>query len=146
MDIIAKVCVLARERGMSYGRYMALEFERRGGRALNREELLRKFPEQLNREDRVTCRGCGKLFSLNGRTKNTKYCTPECYRESNARKAKQRFREAKSETDWQERTCVVCGKPIPPEAHGSRILCSAFCGSIRREQKRKEKKCLTKSF
>jgi predicted nucleic acid-binding Zn ribbon protein len=127
---------------MSYGQYVAMEYARRGHLPEWKEPKAPPRPEKA-----VTCRCCGKVFDRGDRNGNTKYCSEECYRENGARVAKERARQRKPEGGWEERACIVCGKVFSMEGiHGSVRVCSEGCRQKRREQRRKERECLTKSI
>lgn len=87
MDNLARSAMLAKQKGMSYGRYQALY----GKPVVKQEE--KPLPEKWQ-----VCPWCGKKFKKRSQTKQI-YCEPYCQSEA----AKQRARDRK-EAKKNERT------------------------------------------
>lgn len=69
LDNLTRCAIAADEAGMSYGNYMAMH-------SYAPPELEPKEPQE-DIPARV-CNHCGKVFSMEGRSHNSRYCGPEC--------------------------------------------------------------------
>ena len=118
MDNAARINMLAREAGMSYGQYQAMLFEQRGYEPIEKQEE----PEEKMRGE--FCVICGKPIpgSLGNRAKT---CRKACSYQLNAQRARERYRELHVSPVF-EKTCIACGKNFKT-AYKRQIFCSDRC-------------------
>lgn len=121
MDNLARDMIWAKELGygVHYGRYKADHPNTSGMK-------VKSSPEEA--DDTRVCKNCGNTFHLNGRSASALYCDDFCYRQMNARRAKQRAREKSGITDDELRVCPNCGKEFRLNGrHASCKYCSDAC-------------------
>lgn len=83
-DNLALCSIAAQRAGMSYGKFIAM-----GGYskvAMQSEKPKPEFPTRI-------CMHCGKVFSMEGRSHLSKYCSPECQRAASGKRALARYYE-----------------------------------------------------
>lgn len=83
-DNLTLCSIAAMQAGMSYGKFMAL-----GGYAKVAKRAEEPKPEFPTR----TCMHCGKVFSMEGRSHLSKYCSPECQHAASGKRALARYYE-----------------------------------------------------
>lgn len=119
LDQLTQDSIAAQKAGMSYGKYMALQY-----RQPDFETDVK--PETPKRE----CPVCGKKISkyANG---NRRYCSDRCRYEGGKKATLERYHQKKAEANADherpERVCKVCGIEIPAHMHGSNRYCSPEC-------------------
>lgn len=87
-DNLAICSTAAHEAGMSYGQFMAM-----GGYS---KATKRAVPPKTDAPTRV-CMHCGKVFSMEGRSHLSKYCSPECQQRASGERARARYHEKRRE-------------------------------------------------
>jgi predicted nucleic acid-binding Zn ribbon protein len=121
MDHLSQVAKAARECGMSYGRYVALQYERRGYRPEQRPQeepdgAERKRPEQRK------CVICGNPLPF-GALKHKATCSSQCSLEmnrKNSRECYQKFIKFKPEAPVK---CAHCGEEFWQNRKAQRFCC-----------------------
>lgn len=145
-DRLSLIVSAALAEGLSYGKYMQkYNYDPpclknpppRASPAKSCAPVRKSFPPKV-------CRHCGIAFTPHHNSQ--RYCTPKCQQAHKQELYRRRYAAKK---DTQERFCVVCGTPLPPNTKSQVITCSPDCSVIRRrtrklqaEHSRKEKaKC-----
>lgn len=85
------LCVMAAsEAGMSYGKYMALH--------RYHPPVQRRPPKPEMLEPAIptrVCSYCGKVFSMEGRSHNSKYCSSKCQEDQGKKRYLEKYRQRK---------------------------------------------------
>ena len=116
MDNVARINMLARQKGMSYGQYQAMLYEQRGYQPEKRKE-----PE--DEAEKRFCAVCGKELSKYA-NKHAKTCGIACRTELNRRRSREYYREKIAFKPDGEYECAYCkGKFVPTRRY------QRFCGS-----------------
>lgn len=127
LDNAARINMLARRAGMSYGQYQAMVFEKNGYVATKKpEETETKTQKTEPKPSGKICVICGKpiLGKVWGRTKT---CSKACGYQLNLQRTKERFRALKQETQATFlKNCGYCGKEIRTNREYQRF-CSDRC-------------------
>ena len=84
MDNLAKDAFMARQKGMSYGRYMATK----------KPGPVKKSPINSGNAN-CYCARCGKSFVKQNKLRQ-KYCSDMCYRQARSERELERYRRSKS--------------------------------------------------
>lgn len=71
MDNLTRDALAAQAAGMTYGKYMAQR------QCIPPKKKTEDIPEEVPTR---TCKHCGKVFSMEERSHNSLYCSPECQR------------------------------------------------------------------
>ena len=94
MDNLARNAMLAKQAGMSYGRWKAMQ---------QPVKVEKQIPEGW-----LVCQNCGKAFKPKTKKKQS-YCDVNCQKQAYRRKERQ---QKKERSEMAER-CLFCGEIIP---------------------------------
>lgn len=130
MDHLSRMAQQARKRGMSYGQYMGMRFEKNGYKPTPKEEPILEVAEVG--EGSKVCLICGRPFLKNSRGNQAKTCSEKCSKALYRKYAREKYREEHKNDPVQTAHCVICGKEFPKK-HSRMICCSPECNIERRK-------------
>jgi hypothetical protein len=96
MDNLAKDAFLARQNGMSYGKYMATKKP-----AERKVPAKKKEPKIGSCETTCYCARCGKAFEKKTKSRQ-KYCSEECMKKTRSERELERYRKKKAKNAGNE--------------------------------------------
>ena len=129
MDNLTACAIEARKLGMTYGQYMA---QKKGMPIHTKPD-----PVPVSVSVRY-CKECGK--PIRPECSRKLYCSDDCARVANARRAKEKNRKAKGISEDDILVCPCCKKEfVRGNRHGCRKYCSPECSyEMKMKQIRKE--------
>jgi hypothetical protein len=99
---LTQVVLAAQAAGMSYGKYVAIHFERNGFRPAFPAEEAEEEPEEVPK-----CVICGALMPHARACVKT--CGSACRKELNRRRSLERYRKNAKSAPKEQRKCAYCG-------------------------------------
>ena len=149
---LATLNAAARAAGMSYGQYVAMQYERsvgsgrsgdkRKSKASQKDTALVELGTAVWRDPE--CVVCGREFVPKRKTQVC--CSPVCQGkrqvELNRIRNVERYRKRHGKS-MEPRTCIHCGKAFTPE-HASQRLCSYACYRVRVSELTKQRRLAAK--
>lgn len=109
MDNAARINMLARRAGMSYGQYQAMIFEQNGNVAAKRQEEPEAKPKKAGpKSNGRVCTICGKPIYGKVRGK-VLTCGADCSYQLNLQRARERYRQTHQIREKFTKPCIYCG-------------------------------------
>lgn len=120
----------AAEAGMSYGKYVALKYERNGFKPEKRTDESDEEQAGARR-----CEVCGRILPANAR-KNTRTCGKVCSYELQKKKNKEYYQMHRKFVATECRICEFCGSEFLPARKDQRF-CGDRCRNFHKVYKRR---------
>ncbi len=130
MDHLSQVAKAARECGVSYGKYVAMQYEQRGYKPERKQE---DYEPAMFDSDNRRCVICGGFLPF-GAVRHQTTCSAECSAERNRRHSRERYRANVKFNPEALMKCEHCGKEFYRRQRNQRFCCRQCNEDYRYEQ------------